>query len=177
MDLEAIALVTELCRLVEGVHNVAYKDPVNKDGLPITNGVGATRDRDGNLWKEGDYISDSEVSYLLTRDVSEAYWPLGLSIPYWQEMNAHQRAAIADLNYNEGYTYGDKGHDTLDAALERKDWDKVGIALQLYDNQDKLGLSRRRYAEWLIWNGTDPKVAYDKAWAFTSVAAIMQVLA
>lgn len=180
VDTQAIALVMKLCELTEGVHTVAYKDPVNKDGLPITNGIGSTRNRAGELWQEGDQITEAEAFYLLRRDVSEAYWPC-VTIPHWQEMNAYQRAAIADLNYNEGYTYGDGDHDTLDHFLDGRRWGEIGQVLQLY-TKDKatgksvLGLSRRRYAEWLLWQGLGPKEAYFTAWAKNSVAEIMEAI-
>jgi GH24 family phage-related lysozyme (muramidase) len=178
VDQQAIALIEELCILVEGVHTIAYKDPVNGDGLPITNGVGATRNRAGALWNEGDRISEAEARWLLHRNVEAAYWPCA-TIPHWEDMDAYQRAALADLNFNEGYTYGDGDHDSLDYALLNKDWlEDVGRALQLYDNNDSLGLSRRRYAEWLIFSQKmGPKEAYFTAWSKNSVAEIMEAIA
>lgn len=154
---------------------MAYPDPINADGLPVTNGYGSTRNRDNQLWEIGDRITEDEALWLLHRDVSEAYCPCK-NIPCWEEMNAHQRAALADLNYNEGYTWGDGNHDTLDNLLENKNWN-IGIALQLYDNNDQLGLSRRRYTEWLMFKkAMEPKQAYLAAWAMNSVAEVMAAL-
>lgn len=176
VDEEAIALAVQLCVATEGVHTVAYKDPLSEDGEPITNGIGSTRNRAGQKWKVGDLITVDEAFWLLRRDVEAAYWPCE-SIPYWNELNAHQRAALADLNYNEGYAYGDGDHDALDGVLKWKSWDKVGAAFQLYDNNDQLGLSRRRFAEWLLWQGIGPKEAYFTAWAKNSVQEIMEAIA
>lgn len=176
IDKEAIALVTELCKLTEKLALKAYRDPLSVNGKPITNGYGATKNRTGRNWLEGETITDDESLYLLRRDVEDAYWPCA-TIPYWQEMNAHQRAALADLNYNEGYTYGDGDHDTLDRVLADKAYKHLGDTLQLYSNGYQLGLSRRRYAEWLLWQGMGPKEAYFTAWAKNSVEEIMEAIA
>lgn len=166
----------DLCELAEGVHTVAYEDPLSADGKPITNGIGSTRNRAGELWKVGDRITEAEAFWLLRRDVEEAYWPCK-NMPFWGEMTAGMRAAIADLNYNEGYAFEDGDHDTLDNALRQKAWNRVGVALQLYDNNDQLGLSRRRFAEWRLWRGDSPKVAYETAWGKNTVSKIMDAIA
>jgi GH24 family phage-related lysozyme (muramidase) len=155
---------------------VAYEDPVNEDGLPVTAGFGSTKDLHGKPWVLGVKISEQTALQCLNRDVDEAFQGLD-RIPYWSELNAHQQAAIADLNFNEGYQYGDGDHDTLDGVFKWKNWDKVGVALQLYDNKDELGLSRRRYASWLIWQGMGPRLAYDTAWAKKSVSEVMEAIA
>lgn len=174
IDEQAIALVMQLCELTEGVHTVAYKDPANKDGLPITNGVGATRNRAGQKWEVGDRITVDEAFWLLRRDVAGAYWPCA-TIPYWSEMTAHQRAALADLNYNEGYSYQDGDHDSLDLVLKIREYGRIGTILQLYDNNDHLGLSRRRFAEWLMFREkARPEDAYHTAWGINSVEEIME---
>jgi GH24 family phage-related lysozyme (muramidase) len=175
VDKQAIALVVELVKLTEKFEEHAYKDPVNADGLPITIGYGSTKARDGEKWQIGDWVSYTEALWLLQRDVSEAYWPCS-TIPHWQDMDAYQRAALADLNFNEGYTYGDGDHDSLDLALKLCQYRRIGKILQLYDNNDSLGLSRRRYAEWLLWQGAGPKDAYSIAWGIDSVARILEAI-
>jgi GH24 family phage-related lysozyme (muramidase) len=177
VDKQAIALVVELVKLTEKFEEHAYKDPVNADGLPITIGYGSTKARDGDKWRLGDWVSYTEALWLLRRDVSQAYWPCA-TIPHWQDMDAYQRAALADLNFNEGYTYGDGDHDSLDSVLGKKAWGLIGQTLQLYDNNDSLGLSRRRYAEFLMFRRKiPPKEAYFTAWGKNSIAEIMEAIA
>ena len=151
---------------------------MNEDGLPVTVGYGATRCLNGvSLWQVGDKITESEALALLKRDVLAAYAPMH-TIPHWDIMTAHQRAALASLNFNEGYAYGDGDHDTLDRVLFNRNWRDVGKALQLYDNNDVLGLSRRRYAEWLMFDQSkSPEDAYREAWNMKSVESIMRVIA
>jgi GH24 family phage-related lysozyme (muramidase) len=174
-DQQAIALLTEFSTIAEHLALTAYKDPLSLDGKPVTNGYGSTRNEKGLPWIEGEVIEPHRAIALLKRDVTEAYWPCQ-SIPYWQSLNAHQRAALADLNFNEGYTYGDGDHDSLDLALKLQEYGRIGTILQLYDNNDQLGLSRRRYAEWLLWCGEAPSVAYELAWAENSVAQTVTTL-
>jgi GH24 family phage-related lysozyme (muramidase) len=178
VDDEAIALLMEFCKLTEKLELKAYPDPVNEDGLPVTVGYGSTKCINGvSLWQVGDKITESEANALLKRDAIEAYNPMS-TIPYWDMMTAHQRAALADLNFNEGYIYGDGDHDTLDGVLRNRNWAEVGKALQLYDNNDVLGLSRRRYAEWLMfYYATTPQNAYSKAFGMESVESIMRAIA
>lgn len=177
IDDEAIALLIEFCKITEKLELEAYPDPVNKDGLPVTIGYGSTKCLNGvSLWHLGDKITESEALALLKRDVAEAYAPMS-SIPHWDIMTAHQRAALASLNFNEGYSYGDGDHDTLDRVLFNRNWREVGKALQLYDNNDELGLSRRRYAEWLMFmHSATPANAYAKSWGMKSVDQIMRAL-
>lgn len=96
--------------------------------------------------------------------------------PGWNNLSTSQKAALIDLSYNGGYFYGCGRCDSLDRAMKNGNYDDIGLIFQKYDNGDEIGLSRRRYAEWLIWQGTDAETAYKKAWAFTSVSAIMQNL-
>jgi GH24 family phage-related lysozyme (muramidase) len=162
--------------IAEGLELVAYGDPCSQDGNPVTAGFGSTKDFDGNPWKLGFEISKDIALKCLERDVDEAFQGLD-TIPFWSELNAHQQAAIADLNFNEGYTYHDGDHDSLDLALKMREYKRLGLILQLYDNNDELGLSRRRYAEWLMfWENSRPEDAYFTAWTKNSVAEIMEIL-
>jgi GH24 family phage-related lysozyme (muramidase) len=163
----------EFCKIAEGLALVAYEDPLSENGDPVTAGFGATKDLDGNPWKVGQQINHSIAQHCLERDVDEAFQGLD-RIPYWNELSAHQQAAIADLNFNEGYQYGDGDHDSLDLALKMREYKRIGVILQLYDNNNSLGLSRRRYAEWLLWQGFAPKEAHFEAWAKNSVGEIME---
>jgi lysozyme len=154
----------------------AYLDPLSSDGKPITIGFGSTRDLNGNAWQVGDHLTKMEAIALLTRDVTDAYKPCS-TIPYWEEMTAYQRAALADLNFNEGYTYGDGDHDSLDLALKMCEYGRIGKILQLYDNNNSLGLSRRRYAEWLMFSqNLGVKECYFLAWRKESVAEIKEAI-
>jgi GH24 family phage-related lysozyme (muramidase) len=162
--------------IAEGLALVAYKDPDSEDGKPITAGFGSTKDLFDNPWKLGFEISKDIALKCLERDVDEAFQGLD-TIPFWSALNAHQQAAIADLNFNEGYQYGDGDHDSLDLALKTRPYKRVGVILQLYDNTDDLGLSRRRYAEWLMFSCSyHPKHAYSEAWKYNSVSDIMDAL-
>jgi GH24 family phage-related lysozyme (muramidase) len=162
--------------IAEGLALVAYKDPDSEDGEPITAGFGSTKDLFGNPWKLGFEISKDTALKCLERDVDEAFQGLDI-IPFWSALNVYQQAAIADLNFNEGYQYGDGDHDSLDLALKMREYKRVGVILQLYDNTDDLGLSRRRYAEWLMFHYMyAPKAAYVKAWEYNSVSDIIGAL-
>jgi GH24 family phage-related lysozyme (muramidase) len=173
---DAKIILTEFCKFAEGLELIAYEDPVNENGEPITAGFGSTKDLFGNPWKLGFEISKDIAVKCLRRDVDEAFQGLD-QIPYWNELNAYQQAAIADLNFNEGYQYGDGDHDSLDLALKMREYKRVGVILQLYDNNDDLGLSRRRYAEWLMFREkARPEDAYFTAWGYNSVAEIMEAL-
>jgi GH24 family phage-related lysozyme (muramidase) len=173
---DARAILMEFCMMAEGYADTAYPDPVNADGLPVTIGYGTTKDLFGKPWTVGVKINRQTAASYLNRDVNAAFEGLD-RIPYWNELNAHQQAALADLNFNEGYQYGDGDHDSLDLALKMREYGRIGVILQLYDNNDELGLSRRRYASWLIWQGSGPKEAYFEAWAKNSVAEIMEAIA
>jgi GH24 family phage-related lysozyme (muramidase) len=176
VGVDAKAILTEFCKFAEGLELVAYNDPLSKNGEPVTAGFGSTKDLDGNPWKVGQQINNNLALRCLRRDVDEAFWGLD-TIPFWSELNAHQQAAIADLNFNEGYQYGDGDHDSLDLAFKLRSYGRIGSILQLYDNNDDLGLSRRRYAEWLMFHYMyAPKAAYVKAWEYNSVADIMDAL-
>jgi GH24 family phage-related lysozyme (muramidase) len=176
IDDEALTLLIEFCKITEKLELEAYPDPVNEDGLPVTVGYGCTKTRNGFLFQVGDKITEAEALALLKRDATEAY-TLMSSIPHWDIMTAHQRAALASLNFNEGYAYGDGDHDTLDRVLFNRNWRDVGMALQLYDNNDELGLSRRRYAEWLMFmHSATPANAYAKSWGMKSVEQIMRAI-
>lgn len=176
VDDEAISILMEFCRLTEKLALVAYPDPLSDDGRPFTIGYGSTVNFERKPWKLGDKITKEEAEALLPRDATEAYRPMA-TIPHWELMTAHQRAALADLNFNEGYTYGDGDHDTLDSILLSRNWAEVGKALQLYDDNDTLGLSRRRYAEWLMfYYATTPQNAFEKAWRMESVKDILRVI-
>jgi GH24 family phage-related lysozyme (muramidase) len=144
--------------------------------LPVTIAFGSTVNFDGLPWRIGDKISETQAYWLIERDATAAYIPMS-TIPHWDIMTAHQRAALASLNFNEGYAYGDGDHDTLDRVLFNRNWREVGKALQLYDNNNELGLSRRRYAEWLLFmHSATPANAYAKAWGMKSVESIMRAL-
>ena len=174
--------MVEFCKLAETFEADAYEDPLSADGLPITAGFGSTINRDGHCFRLGDRVTENEAEYLIQRDVRAKYEEL-VNIPYWDSLLPGQQAALTDLDYNEGYGYKDGDHDSLDKlmsdaakemnqALKGRHWDKVGEILQKYDNKDQLGLSRRRYGEWLLWRGATPQNAYEKAWGMTSVAQI-----
>jgi GH24 family phage-related lysozyme (muramidase) len=151
----------------------AYEDPLSADGIPITNGYGSTKDLNGNLWVLGAKISEHIALQCLERDVDEAFQ--GLDIPHWDKLSPYQQAALADLRFNTGFYYKDGKHDTLDLVLYRQAYERVGFTLQMYDDKDQLGVSRRRFAEWLMFSKSmNPREAYEMAWAMNSVDEIMK---
>lgn len=164
---QAIALVTDFCKIAEAFSPDAYEDPLSEDGLPITAGYGSTINRDGKPFRLGDRITGNEAEWLVRRDVTSFYEAL-TDTPYWNEMTAGQQAALTSLAYNKGTG----NQDSLNACLKNKHWNDLGQILQKYDNKDQLGLSRRRYAEWLLWRGENAEAAYSKAWNMVSVEQI-----
>lgn len=156
---KAIALATEFCKLTESFEAIAYADPLNSDGLPITAGYGSTRRRDGSPFTLGEVITQEEADYLLMQDIQQFSDAL-LYTPYWAEMHSGQQAALISLAYNKGLSH----QDSLDAALKNRNWNDVGEILLKYTNGGQLGLMRRRKAEWLMWCGKTPQEAYRAAW-------------
>jgi GH24 family phage-related lysozyme (muramidase) len=173
-DNDPIAIAAEFVALSENIELEAYPDPLS-GGEPWTIGYGTTIYPDGRKVKEGDHCTEDEARVWLNDYLQRCYNEHFKEIPYWEQMTAHQQAAILSLDYNEEYAYADGEHDSLDAALA-----DVPSILMKYRNKSlipgdenskvELGLGRRRYAEGLLWKGKSPAEAYKIGWEIDSVS-------
>lgn len=118
-------------------------------------------------------FADQEFAIILERDFWE---PLTKTIPHWSSMDDGIRSALLDLNYNEGYSYKDGDHDSLDKCLEDRNYAILPKVLLKYRNPgqpDELGLARRRYGAGLMAQGLGAEVAHKAAWAKTELKEIL----
>lgn len=133
----------------------AYPDPLT-NGKPFTIGWGNTYYSDGSPVGENDTITAKAADALFDYWLKIVWKELENTVHFWNEMSKGQRAALASLAYNTGWTVADGNHDTLDACLKRKaDWSKVPSAFSLYVNAGtrvEAGLKQRRHEEGLLWN-------------------------
>ncbi len=159
--------VAQLNHHYEGCRLQAYPDP-RTGGEPITIGWGSTFYQDGSPVRLGDVITQEQADALYAFNCHEKFWKvLEATIPFWSEMNDHQRAALCSFAYNNGaYFHGDGHHDTLDRHLRERRWEAVPGALMMYRNPGEtveVGLGRRRRAEGLVWTGREPPAACAQA--------------
>lgn len=142
-----------LIRLFESYSNKAYPDP-KTGGKPITIGWGSTRDLNGNPFKLGDVISQTQADILFIDECEDILEEL-YEIPYYDEMSAEQVGALMSFAYNLGkHFYGSGGFDTITRRLKNREWHLVPDALLLYVNPGtnvEAGLKRRRKAEGELW--------------------------
>ncbi|MGL5059073.1 MAG: glycoside hydrolase family protein [Microcoleus sp.] len=150
---------------------------LDSKGIP-TIGWGQTYYSNGHRVSMGDRpitreFADEEFRILLERD----FWiPLSKTIPHWEELSDGIKAALLDLNYNEGYNYQDGDHDTLDRCLKDRDYVILPKVLLFYRSPgqpDELGLARRRYGAGLIIQGVGAEVAHKAAWAKKELKEIL----
>ena len=149
---KAIAVIKEF----EGLRLEAYLCPANV----WTVGYGVTR-INGRPVKQGDRLaSEADADRLLREQVKTEYLPKLRGIPFWEEMNPNQQAALISFAWNLGAGfYGSNGFDTLSKRLREKDWQKVPEALLLYDKANGkplAGLTRRRQKEAELWRSPSP---------------------
>ncbi|MGL5062328.1 MAG: glycoside hydrolase family protein [Microcoleus sp.] len=161
----------QLCEKVE------LSPYIDSQGIP-TIGWGQTYYSNGNRVSISDRpisleFADEEFRILLERD----FWvPLSKTIPHWETMPDEVRSALLDLNYNEGYTYRDGDHDSLDRCLEDRNYAILPKILLKYRNPgqpDELGLARRRYGAGLMVQGVGAEVAHKAAWAKKEIKEII----
>ena len=140
----------------EGCHLDAYPDPLS-GGEPWTIGWGTTRYSDGRRVSKGDKINRVEADMLLRQEVDRIAEKLRATVPYWGEMEDHQKCALVSFAYNLGSGfYGASGFETISKRLREKDWARVPEAMLLYRNPGtnvEAGLRRRREAEGKLWSG------------------------
>lgn len=135
----------------EGCHLESYQCPAGV----WTIGWGATRYNDGRRVQQGDKINRVEADMLLRQEVDRIAEKLRATVPYWREMDDHQKCALISFAYNLGASfYGAVNFETITKRLHEKDWAKVPEALLLYRNPGssyEAGLRRRREAEGRLW--------------------------
>lgn len=96
-------------------------------------------------------------------------------IPFWGEMHSGERAAIADLAYNDNYRYKDGNHDSLDKALEIDNpFARILLLYKKANGKPLLGLARRRLAAAYMAEDPElsPALAKNMAWNFNSIEEI-----
>jgi GH24 family phage-related lysozyme (muramidase) len=155
MSTPTIAIARPLIAEFEGCRLRAYPDP-GTGGDPITIGYGSTRDRNGQPFRLGDTITETEADALLDGELERMAAHLQRSIPSWDWMGPGQQAALLSFAYNVGeHFYGSSGFNTITRALASPaGWPDVPAALALYCNPGtavEAGLRRRRQAEADLW--------------------------
>jgi GH24 family phage-related lysozyme (muramidase) len=169
---DAIDIAAEFVALSENIELEAYPDPLS-GGDPWTIGYGTTFYPDGRKVKKGDRCTEVQAELWLKDYLHRCSNEHFKEIPRWEQMTAHQQAALLSLSYNDGYSYGDGNHNSLDAALRDKHWTDIPQILMKYRNRGtnvELGLGRRRYAEGSLWKGKSPAEAYKIGWEIESVS-------
>ena len=136
-----------LIKEFEGVRLDAYQ---NKGDVP-TIGYGSTYYPDGSPVKMGDTVTEPEANELFDTTFKGVHKKLS-NIPAFRALNPNAQAGIISFAYNLGQNfYGTEGFETISAAIDSGDLNKIADAMQLYyrsDNpENEPGLQRRRRAE------------------------------
>lgn len=154
----------DLIHSFESLKLKAYKDPGSKNGLPITNGWGTTRDEDGGPIPLGAVWTRAKADRLFRRDLIHFEEGVNLllgSAPTTQ----NQFDALVSFAYNVGLDIDDdKTAEGLgDSTLLKKhlagDWEgaKRAFGSWVYNDGKKLnGLIRRRAAEAELYGRAHP---------------------
>jgi GH24 family phage-related lysozyme (muramidase) len=142
----------ELIKEFEGCRLSAYVCQGNK----VTIGWGSTQYEDGSYVSLGDTITQERADRLFDFHIAR-FWKrlVDSNVPYWGEMSDNQRGALLSFSYNLGWVYNSADYDTLNLALEAREWSLVPAALDLYVKANGLaspGLVRRRDAEADLWS-------------------------
>lgn len=150
----ALAMIRDF----EGFVDNAYPDPAS-GGDPWTIGYGFTT-LNGRSIQPGQTISRQEGDAELQRQAQGCANHLAGTIPYWQQMDAHQRCALLDFAWNLGSDfYGDEENfGSITRDLKNHDWDQVSQTFLLYCDPGtavEAGLLRRRQAEANLWKGPE----------------------
>ena len=159
--MKASAACVALIHSFETLRLVAYKDPGSKNGLPITNGWGTTRDENGGPIPFGAKWDEARADRLFARDLSAVEIGVNILLDGAATTQA-QFDAMVCFAYNVGLDMdGDgKAEGLGDSTLLRKHkaGDYAGAAAEFpkWDKNDgkvMAGLTRRRAAERAMYEG------------------------
>ena len=128
-------------RFHEGVRNKVYKDHLGIETI----GVGR------NLVDRG--LSDEEVDYLLTNDITIVENELDNGLSWWRDLDEVRQRALADLAFNMGLPRLHGFVKMLD-ALQRRDYHAAADELLDYKYAKQVGERSNRVAE-MIRTGAD----------------------
>ena len=128
-------------RFHEGVRNKVYKDHLGIETI----GVGR------NLVDRG--LSDEEVDYLLTNDITIVENELDNGLSWWRDLDEVRQRALADLAFNMGLPRLHGFVKMLD-ALQRRDYHAAADELLDSKYAKQVGERRNRVAE-MIRTGAD----------------------
>lgn len=145
----------------EALRFVSYKDRGSKDGLPITNGWGTTRDEDGKAIKLGVVWSREKADRLFARDLRDVEIGVNLLLCGKPTTQA-QFDALVSFAYNVGLDIDDdtKAEGLGDSTLLKRHLvgDYAGAQAQFAawrfnDGVAMKGLVNRRAAEAALYGG------------------------
>jgi lysozyme len=146
----SVALALPMIRHFEGFSAKAYVDPLS-GGEPITIGYGTTQYPCGRPVRMGDVVTREEAESYLRWYADRCEAVQASRVPTWQQMSAHQQAAILGFAFNLGANFfGSHGFNTITRNLREMEWKTVPETLLLYRNPGSVveaGLRRRREAE------------------------------
>ncbi len=128
-------------RFHEGVRNKVYKDHLGIETI----GVGR------NLVDRG--LSDEEVDYLLTNDITIVENELDNGLSWWRDLDEVRQRALADLAFNMGLPRLHGFVKMLD-ALQRRDYHAAADELLDSKYAKQVGERSNRVAE-MIRTGAD----------------------
>ena len=128
-------------RFHEGVRNKVYKDHLGIETI----GVGR------NLVDRG--LSDEEVDYLLTNDITIVEHELDNGLSWWRDLDEVRQRALADLAFNMGLPRLHGFVKMLD-ALQRRDYHAAADELLDSKYAKQVGERSNRVAE-MIRTGAD----------------------
>jgi|688.fasta_scaffold14418_3 GH24 family phage-related lysozyme (muramidase) len=152
-------LASQIIREREGFEPTAY----NKDGT-WTVGLGTTRWSSGKPVKQGDTITREQAHKEHEHHIHNVVIPkMEKTVPHWDKMNDHQKAAVISFSYNVGENFmKNKNYEKIQDALSHPDnWNKVPGTMALYNKAHNpetgrkevlRGLVTRRKMEGGLWS-------------------------
>ena len=156
---EMIALAAALIKEFEGCHDrrsdgriYVYPDP-KSGGVPYTVGWGSTLKRNGAPFVMGESFTQQYCDELFEEQLASDYLPPIRNIPHWDQMSAHEQAALVSFGYNLGaHAYGNLvDFPSYSRAIDSGDWDEIRSAMKRYhnprDTNVRFGLYERRCTE------------------------------
>ena len=127
---------------------MAYKDPGNPQGLPITIAWGLTYDENGKKISLGDVWDYDKALKVKTKVLDQFAWKVIELCPTLLGESENKFAAVLSLAYNIGT--GNLERSTLRRRILTKEWDlasKEFIRWNRASGKVMRGLTRRREAE------------------------------